>query len=83
MPENTQLPESAVDVGSTRLLAAADPFIKVQHMLDSLPPANRIPDDRPLSKCLPGIWPTMGDLRKLIIAIEANVPAQRPPAKGV
>lgn len=67
-------------VGSSDLLAVADPFIRVLAIMDA-PPGHPPAGDSPLREYLPGLWPSVGDLRTLIKAITANVPAQRPPAK--
>ncbi len=51
-------------VGSTKnLIDACDPFARAAGIVDALP--DRLPDITPLRDCLPGIWPTLGDLRLL------------------
>lgn len=39
---------------------AVDPFIRAANILEPL----GLSDDKPLRECLPGVWPTVGDLRK-------------------
>jgi len=46
------------------LLKLCDPFGRVANIIDSLP--SRLDNDEtPLRELLPGIWPTLGDLRRL------------------
>lgn len=47
---------------------SADAFKSLCRVIDALP--DRIPDDRPLRDAMPGIWPTVGDLRKLCAELE-------------
>jgi len=56
-------------VGISDLLAAADPFIRVLAIADSLPSGAQ--DGSPLYHNLPRVWPSLGDLRKLIKAVKA------------
>jgi hypothetical protein len=51
------------------LLVAADPFVRACNIIDTLPAHFAVPDSRPLYDCLPGVWPTMGELRALEAAI--------------
>lgn len=46
-----------------KLFDLCDPLARVANIVDALP--NRKPDDLPLRECLPGIWPTLGDIRKI------------------
>lgn len=46
--------------------AAAKPFSGVLSMNEPL----NLPDEMPLRDMLPGVWPTVGELRKLIAAIK-------------
>jgi len=45
------------------LLSAVDAFCRAANIVDSLPAP--VGDDRPLRDVLPGLWPTVGDLRAL------------------
>ena len=45
------------------LLKACDPFARVAIIVDRLP--DRLPDDTPARDVMPGIWPTLGELRRL------------------
>lgn len=45
-----------------------DEFRSLLGILEALP--NRLSDDRPLREVMPGAWPTMGDLRRLISEID-------------
>ena len=40
-------------------------FVNLLEMLEALPPAHHIADETPLRNHLPGVWPTMRDLREL------------------
>lgn len=42
---------------------ACDPFARAANIIDGAQPDLR--DDHPLRELLPGIWPTIGDLRRL------------------
>ena len=46
---------------------AADPFARVLAIIDGLHEDN---DDQPLIRYLPGGWPTVGNLRSLIVALD-------------
>ncbi len=48
---------------SSAVFAAVDTFCRAANILDALP--DRQSDDVPLREVLPGIWPTVGDLRQL------------------
>lgn len=48
------------------LKEAIDPFVRVLNIINALP--RSVDDDEPLRNHLPGVWPTIGDLRKLIRA---------------
>lgn len=50
------------------LVDAADPFIRLLSINDSLPPAFR-KDEWPLYDKIPRVWPTYGDLRILVKAL--------------
>jgi len=65
-------------VASTALLAAAEPFRRALEIMDALPPEFRPADNSALRECLPGIWPTVGELREIINAIFANTGSHRP-----
>lgn len=54
------------------LRQAADPFIRLMHVIDALPPDFRPEDKEPLRTNMPGLWPTIGDLRKLAAMVEAD-----------
>ncbi len=54
------------------LLAAADPFIRVVAIIDSLPPGHLPSDETPLRDVLPGVWPTLGELRAFVKAANAD-----------
>ena len=62
------------------IVAAADPFIRIVAIADGLPP-HLTTDDCPLARHIPGVWPTLGELRKLVAEIRkaANDQAQRRP----
>ena len=45
------------------LMAACDTFARAANVIDALP--DRLSDDEPLRDVIPGIWPTLGDLRRL------------------
>ena len=51
------------------LLAAAEPFRRALEIIDALPPGFRPADNSALREYLPGVWPTVGELRKLTRAI--------------
>ncbi len=55
----------------TDLLAAVDPFARVLRIIDALPEGYKIKDGTPLIAALPGGWPTLGELRRLVGLIEA------------
>jgi len=40
-----------------------DPFISLLNVIEALPTKPR--DDEPLADYIPGVWPTIGDLRQL------------------
>jgi hypothetical protein len=75
-------PKAQSAVVSSALLAAADPFIRIVAMSDGLPPHLKT-DDCPLARHIPGLWPTLGELRKLVSEIQkaANAPHELPPTK--
>lgn len=54
-----------IDPKVRALLKACDTFGRACAIGDGLPPGHRIPDETPLRESLPGIWPTMGELRAL------------------
>lgn len=41
-----------------------DTFKRLCKVIDALP--ERLPDELPLRDAMPGVWPTVGDLRKLV-----------------
>lgn len=45
------------------LMEFCDPFARAANIIDALP--RRLPEDTPLREVLPGIWPTVGDIRRL------------------
>ena len=49
--------------------AGLDKFARVANINDALPPHLVPPDDVGARDCLPGVWPTMGDLRRARAAI--------------
>lgn len=51
----------------SKLFDTCDPFARAANIIDA---ACR-PDNTPLRNVLPGIWPTVGDLRKLRDAMVA------------
>jgi len=51
------------------LFDACDPFARAANILDAHP--QKPYNDDPLRELLPGVWPTMGDLRKLRDAMVA------------
>lgn len=53
-----------VDAETAKLRAAADPFVRVHRLNESHAPSATAP----LRDYCPGVWPTMGDLRKLAAA---------------
>ena len=46
---------------NARIIDVCDPFARAANIIDPL----GLDDDIPLREVLPGIWPTVGDLRKL------------------
>ncbi len=52
---------------AARVEAAADPFARIVRLNAPLD----LPDDMPLARVLPGVWPKMGDLRRLVEAVAA------------
>lgn len=67
------MPASNVDL--TAVLPVLDearlPFTSILNITDALPPANRPSDATPLRALLPGRMPTLGELRKLMAAVDA------------
>ena len=61
----------ALKAKADALAGAADEFGRARRMLDSLPPSHAVRDGTPLVECLPGIWPTMKNLRQLESALAA------------
>ncbi|HVU07640.1 MAG TPA: hypothetical protein VHG89_03755 [Verrucomicrobiae bacterium] len=55
------------EIQSERLMAAADPFIRIVAISDALAMKT---DDIPLSRHMPGTWPTLGELRRLVCEIK-------------
>lgn len=45
------------------LVTACDTFARVANVIDAVP--DRLPDDKPLRDVLPGVWPTVGDVRRV------------------
>jgi len=64
-PVCTYAPCTCPEAGPPALREAADSFVRVHDLLEPL----RLPDDTSLRDCLPGIWPTVGDLRRLVNAV--------------
>ena len=60
-------------VASDELLAAADPFRRFVALIEPL----GVSDSKPLSAVLPGLWPTLGELRAFVKA--ANEKLTREP----
>lgn len=52
------------------LLKACDTFGRACRIIDALPPGHERMNSDLLRNVLPGIWPTVGDLRKLRKAME-------------
>jgi hypothetical protein len=52
------------------LRKAVDPFDRVLKILDGMSPAHKPPDSEPLRNILPGVWPTLSELRLLVEAIK-------------
>ncbi len=50
-----------IDPKVRALLKAADSIIRVALITDPL----GLPDDRPLREIVPGVWPELGDVRRL------------------
>ena len=59
-------------VRSDALLAAVDPFRRALAVLDALPGIPHRFDNQPLRDYLPGVWPTVADLRALVDAANAG-----------
>ena len=53
----------------TRSTQTKTSLVNALNVLELLP--RRLPDETPLADALPGMWPTLGDLRKLVK--EANL----------
>lgn len=49
---------------------AAGTFARVANIIDALPYGQK--DSEPLRNVLPGLWPTVGDVRKLRDFLKAN-----------
>ena len=61
---------TALKAENERLREALEPFLSVAAILDALPPGYIVDDDEPLRKHLPGVWPTVGDLRRAAKVLE-------------
>jgi hypothetical protein len=48
------------------LLSAVDPFARLVRLHEGL----NVPDELPLSRIVPGVWPSVGELRRLVIAVQ-------------
>lgn len=48
---------------TTKLIEAAAPFVRVANIVDALPEWTE--EHLPLRGFMPGIWPTVGDIRRL------------------
>ena len=59
-----------VEVKVEELKLAVDPFRRVLNIIDAHP--IKFLNDVPLRDLLPGEWPTLGDLRKLVKAMESE-----------
>lgn len=53
------------------------PFVRLLAITDALPPEYMPNDETPLRDVTPGIWPTLGELRQLVHALEGRTPAAR------
>lgn len=53
-----------------KLFDACDPFARAASIIGGLPGSSPS-DDTPLIEVLPGIWPTVGDLRGVLQAMKA------------
>lgn len=53
----------------SKLFEAHGTFQSLCRVLEALP--TRLPDETPLRDVIPGVWPTVGDLRKLCGEMEA------------
>jgi hypothetical protein len=47
------------------LIEAAEPFARVARVIDALPREMPLSADTPLRDVMLGVWPTLGDVRKL------------------
>ncbi len=47
---------------------SAETFKSLCKVIDALP--DRLPAETPLRDAMPGTWPTVGDLRRLILEID-------------
>ncbi len=47
---------------------SAKTFAAVLEVIEALP--EHTPDDVPLRSMMPGVWPTVGDLRRLVTSIK-------------
>lgn len=57
-------------MNETELAKAIDPFRRVIAIIDALPQGHVPGDGEPLRNVLPGVWPTLGDLRTLVKAVK-------------
>ena len=60
---------------SPDLFEAGKPFVSVANIIDALPDSHHVSDATPLRDVLPGVWPTVGELRKLRDALEYRLPS--------
>lgn len=61
----------------TKRRAAIKPFERLLGVLDALP--SRVEDGVPLLDVIPGLWPTVGDLRELVRAYGETEPTKERP----
>lgn len=54
----------------SKLFDAHATFLSLRKVIDALPPP-AISDETPLRDVMPGVWPTVGDLRMLCGEMEA------------
>jgi hypothetical protein len=60
------LPVTPVIEGEGLLGDVYEPFRQLLAIIDALPDEAWKQNDQPLSRHIPGVWPTVGDLRALI-----------------
>lgn len=67
----TDHPHHAPQAGKTAAAEREAPaLVRVLRVIDALPPGYRMSEDTPLRDALPGIWPTVADLRAFVAVSE-------------